>query len=252
MGRIINSRERETEILDCLIESYIQESKPISSAYLQKRYSLPYSSATIRNVMVSLEDRGLISHVHTSSGRVPTQEGFRRYVGRLMDEDITKGYPVASNLSLIAESGIEEAIHHTLDILAQESGYTSLVAFTEKSSGLGGEEKVFMQGTRFIFNQPEFGDIMRLRNLFYALEVRISELQDLLLRSFDERVRILIGDEIGLDEIEDCSLVVSGARKQDVTFSLGLLGPMRMNYSKASSCLYTIKNQLEKIIEDFV
>lgn len=252
MGRIVNSQERETEILDCLIDSYIKESKPISSGYLQERYGLPYSSATIRNVLVSLEDKGLILHLHTSSGRVPTQEGFKRYVARLLQEGITKDYPIVSNFSLFEESDIEEAVHYALDILAQESGYTSLVALSEKRQGLRGDERVFLHGTRFIFNQPEFGDIMRLRNIFYALEVRINELQDLLLRSFDEQVKILIGDEIGLDEIIDCSLVVSGAKTEDVTFSLGLLGPMRMDYARASSCLYTIRKQLEKIIEDFV
>ena len=249
MVRIANSKERETEILDRLIESYIQESHPISSGYLQQKYNLPYSSATIRNVMVSLEDKGLIFHVHTSSGRVPTQEGFRRYVEHLMYEKTMSDYPVSLTRETGGEPGIEETIHHTLDVLAEESGYTSLFAFAERRPG-SGDNKVFFHGMRFIFNQPEFADIIRLKNLFYTLEVKINQLQDLLLRSFDDRVNILIGDELGLEEIADCALVISGAREQDLTFSLGLLGPMRMDYTKASSCLYSIKNQLKKIIEE--
>ncbi|UCC95728.1 MAG: heat-inducible transcription repressor HrcA, partial [Candidatus Omnitrophota bacterium] len=94
MVRLANSREREEELLDLLVESYIQESRPISSTYLCDKYHLPYSSATVRNILENLEKRGYLSHVHTSSGRVPTKGGFKHYVSGLQETDTMNNYPV--------------------------------------------------------------------------------------------------------------------------------------------------------------
>jgi heat-inducible transcriptional repressor len=128
------------------------------------------------------------------------------------------------------------------------SGYASLVAVSESLDEAGGDEKVFFRGARFILEQPEFEDISRLKNLFYTLEVKMTKLQVLLFHCLDEKVKILIGDDIGFEEISDCSLVVSGSRERKISFALALLGPMRMDYIKASTCLYSIKNQLKKFI----
>ena len=49
----------------------------------------------------------------------------------------------------------------------------------------------------------------------------------------DSKIKILIGDDIGFQEISDCSLVVSGVRDKDLSFALGVLGPVRMDYRKA-------------------
>jgi transcriptional regulator of heat shock response len=250
MVKFVDNREREQEIFDLILESYIQESKPISSAYLCNKYRLPYSPATVRNIMLELEKKGLLSHLHTSSGRVPTRKGFKYYVGHLDYEDMINGYPVSLNLTPSSLEDIQEVINYTLDTLAEVSGYTSLVAISGSSSEDGLEERLYFRGARFILDQPEFEDIRRLRNLFYALEVKMNQLQDLLFHYIDEKVKILIGDEIGFEEIADCSLVVSGSREQRLSFALALLGPMRMDYIRAASCIYKVQNELKKIIEE--
>jgi heat-inducible transcriptional repressor len=130
-----------------------------------------------------------------------------------------------------------------LDILAENSGYASFLAVSGKN------DRLFFRGARFILEQPEFEDIQRLKNLFYALEVKICQLQDLLFHCFNENVKILIGDEIGFEEISDCSLVVSGSQQKNLSFALALLGPMRMDYTKAASYLCSIKRQLREAIE---
>jgi transcriptional regulator of heat shock response len=246
MVKFVDSREREVEILDLVVKSYINESKPISSSYLCEKYNLAYSSATVRNVMEVLEKKGFLSHIHTSSGRIPTQEGFKYYVEHLKEFDFIKNYPVTLDFYAHEISDIEEGINYTLEVLAEVSGYTSLIALSGK------DERFFFRGARFILEQPEFEDIHQLRNVFYALEVKISQLQDLLFHYLDENVKILIGDEIGFEEISGCSLMVSGSRQKELSFALALLGPMRMNYVKAASCLYSIKNGLKKAIEGLV
>ncbi|MBU2102173.1 MAG: hypothetical protein ABH865_04915 [Candidatus Omnitrophota bacterium] len=243
MAKNLDIREREREILELVVESYIEESKPISSSHLCSRYHLPYSSATVRNVMVGLEQKGLLSHPHTSSGRVPTTFAFKQYAEHLQDSGDIKDYPVTLGTHAQSASDLQTGISCALDALAEGSGYTSLVAISGK------DERFLFRGSRFILEQPEFEDITRLKNLFYALEVQISQLQELLFHYLDERVTILVGDEIGFKEIADCSLMVSGSKEKHCSFALGVLGPVRMNYSKAACCLYSVKNELKRLIE---
>jgi len=73
---------REKKVLEIIIQAYILAAMPISSRYVSRKLGL--SSATIRNVMSDLESMGLISHPHTSAGRVPTDRGYRFYVDSLM------------------------------------------------------------------------------------------------------------------------------------------------------------------------
>jgi transcriptional regulator of heat shock response len=196
--------------------------------------------------MVSLEEKGLLSHVHTSSGRVPTKRAFKQYAEHLQDSGVIKDYPVTLRAPAHEATDLESGINCALDILAQTSGYTSMVAISGVS---GGNERFLFRGTRFILEQPEFEDMTRLKNLFYALEVQIGQLQELLIHYLDERVRILVGDEIGFKEISDCSLMVSGSKEKNLSFALGLLGPVRMNYTRAASCLYSVKNELKRLVE---
>jgi transcriptional regulator of heat shock response len=243
MVKHIDTREREQDILNLLVETYIKESKPVSSSYLCEKYKLPYSSATVRNVMETLEENGLLSHIHTSSGRVPTKKGFKNYIEHIKEEEFIKSCPVSLDFYAQHICGIEEGMNYALSLLAELSGYTSLVAISGK------DERFLYRGARFILQQPEFKDIQRLRNVFYTLEVKINELQDLLFQSLDERVKVLIGEETGFNEMADCSLMVSGSRQDQFSFALALLGPIRMDYIKAASYLYSIKNELKKAIE---
>jgi transcriptional regulator of heat shock response len=244
--RYVDTREREEEILGLVVDSYITESRPISSGYLCRKYDLKYSSATVRNILLSLEQQGYLSHIHTSSGRVPTKEGFKYYVSHLKEEDIVKDNPLGLEDYRGRNATFSQTIDYTLETLTRFSGYTSLVAVSGEGQGL------FFKGMRFMLEQPEFGDIENLRNIFHALEVRMDELQELLCRCVDEKVHVLIGDDIGFSEIANCSLVVSGLCDENVHIALALLGPMRMNYFRAVSCLCSVRRQLAYLVEESI
>lgn len=81
-------REKDRRILNLIVESYLKTGMPISSGYIAQRSPLPVSSATVRNIMSKLEERGFLSQPHTSAGRVPTDKGLRHYVNSLFDEVI--------------------------------------------------------------------------------------------------------------------------------------------------------------------
>lgn len=76
--------ERKIKILEAIINDYVATAEPIGSRTIVKKYDLGISSATVRNEMSDLEDMGLIIQPHASSGRIPSDKGYRLYVDSLM------------------------------------------------------------------------------------------------------------------------------------------------------------------------
>ena len=80
--------ERRRAILKIIVQEHINSARPVASEVIARSSSLGVSSATIRNEMAALEEMGLIIQLHTSAGRVPSDEGYRFYVEQLMDETV--------------------------------------------------------------------------------------------------------------------------------------------------------------------
>src|SRR5260221_3884983 len=78
--------DRQREILRAVIREFITTAQPVASGALVRRYGLPLSSATVRNELSELEDLGLLTHPHTSAGRVPTDLGYRFFIESLMPD----------------------------------------------------------------------------------------------------------------------------------------------------------------------
>ena len=78
---------RKRKILQAIIEEYIETAEPVSSGSLVKNGTLRCSSATIRSEMANLEKIGFLEQPHTSSGRIPSEKGYRYYVDELLRED---------------------------------------------------------------------------------------------------------------------------------------------------------------------
>ncbi|MEO7663933.1 MAG: HrcA family transcriptional regulator, partial [Candidatus Limnocylindrales bacterium] len=76
---------RSQAILRAVIEEYVTTATPVGSLALVERYGLGVSSATVRNILAELELDGLLTHPHTSAGRIPTDEGYRWYVESIID-----------------------------------------------------------------------------------------------------------------------------------------------------------------------
>jgi heat-inducible transcriptional repressor len=78
--------DRRAKILALIVEDYVGTATPVGSQSLVQRHTLSLSSATVRNEMAALEEEGLITHPHTSAGRIPSHTGYRYYVRSLMNE----------------------------------------------------------------------------------------------------------------------------------------------------------------------
>ncbi len=76
--------DRELRVLEAVVQTYIETAEPAGSQTIARRYGLGVSSATIRNTMSELEDKGYLFHPHTSAGRIPTDRAYRVYVNEIM------------------------------------------------------------------------------------------------------------------------------------------------------------------------
>ena len=119
---------RSQAILRAVIEEYVTTAQPVGSLALVERYGLGVSSATVRNILAELELAGLLSHPHTSAGRVPTDAGYRFYVESIAE---TLPLPAVEQLMIRHQFGqVEFASEHWFRLAA-----TTLAGLT-RSAGI--------------------------------------------------------------------------------------------------------------------
>lgn len=120
--------DRKKEILQAIVEEYIETAEPVSSKAIVEKRGLDYSSATIRNDMAELEKIGLLDKPHTSSGRVPSAKGYRYYVDELLnynDISIQEIKYIQEQLATKINQ-IEELTKITTSTLSEITHYTSV------------------------------------------------------------------------------------------------------------------------------
>ncbi|MDD6468257.1 MAG: heat-inducible transcriptional repressor HrcA [Erysipelotrichaceae bacterium] len=119
---------RRSMILKAIVEEFIKTAEPVGSKTLMAKYDLPYSSATIRNEMMYLEEQGLLEKTHTSSGRIPSTEGYRYYVENLMETELdAQDKYELQNLFMSDRGSMEDVIQMSCDVLSHMTNLTSIV-----------------------------------------------------------------------------------------------------------------------------
>ena len=119
--------ERQSLLLKLIVEDYIKTAKPIGSKSLCEIMNC--SSATIRNEMSELEELGLLEKTHISSGRIPSEKGYRYYVDNIMKpkelsgEDMLKLQTVFHNKNLV----LSDAITRSMEIISDLTNYTAII-----------------------------------------------------------------------------------------------------------------------------
>lgn len=123
--------ERKKKILSAVVETNVKSKKgeAVSSKQLQEEYLPSLSSATIRNELNALEEMGYLTHLHTSSGRVPTKEGYEKYINELMHEkrlSVKDKELIQSNFAKKLVS-IKDIIDRSAKTISNATNYTSIV-----------------------------------------------------------------------------------------------------------------------------
>lgn len=141
--------ERKKKILSAVIESYINTGEPIGSKALIDETGLEVSSATVRNDLADLTNKGYLVQPHTSAGRIPTLQGYRYYIDNLM-----KITPVTQGGREYVESELYKSADSPESILKEASGVisrlTGCTAVTTTPSGF----KRKSQRNSFVFMIP--------------------------------------------------------------------------------------------------
>ena len=128
--------KRQNELLKEIVENYIKNVKPVGSTSLCEKFNC--SSATIRNEMSMLEKMGLLEKTHLSSGRIPSEKGYRYYVENLMvpkeltGDDMLKLQTIFQNNSL----EISDSISKCMEIISELTNYTSVVLGNKSKDNL--------------------------------------------------------------------------------------------------------------------
>jgi heat-inducible transcriptional repressor len=123
----IELTERQREIIVRVVEEYVATGQPVGSKSLVERSGMHVSSSTVRSELAELEQVGLLTHPHTSAGRVPTDSGYRYYASTLLDR--LEPQPAAFDLDLSeARREVEAALQATTEMLAQATRLLALVS----------------------------------------------------------------------------------------------------------------------------
>ena len=127
--------DRRFEVLRAIVADFVATKEPIGSKTLVDRHNLGVSSATVRNDMAVLEAEGYIAQPHTSSGRVPTEKGYREFVDRL---DVVKPLSSAERRAILSflESGVDldDVLRRAVRLLAQLTRQVAIVQYPTLST----------------------------------------------------------------------------------------------------------------------
>ena len=178
--------DRQKTILTAIIEQFVRTNEPVGSKLLTElpEFMLGISSATIRNEMAYLEEQGYLLKTHTSSGRVPSEEGYRFYVNEILNNKSIKSVDYEDSFPLVDEIlernllSREQAIHESMALVADLTHYTSVAM---GSSGVNAR----IRKLQFV---PLYGK--------YAVILMVTDKGNV------ESKKIIIPDMISNDEVE--------------------------------------------------
>lgn len=144
--------ERKKKVLQAIVEEYINTAEPVSSNAITNNYGLNFSSATIRNEMAELEKSGFLDKPHTSSGRVPSEKGYRYYVDELLKDDnisLEEIKYISSKLETKVNE-IEELTQITANTISEITHYTAVSIGPKPATQIIEEIKFILLGNRML------------------------------------------------------------------------------------------------------
>lgn len=172
--------EREKLVLIAIVEEYVKTNEPVGSLALSKRPELNFSTATLRNDMAALEEMDYLEKKHTSSGRIPSEKGYRLYIEEVMKRDLNKNsnFPMIDEIFNRPNITGEQALYESMELVAQLTNYASItLGKTAYSSRIKKLEFISLKGNQAV--------ILMVTDLGHV-----------------ESKKILVPDSISINEVE--------------------------------------------------
>lgn len=235
--RLSELRPRQREILRAVIREHIASARPIASAALVERYHMDVSTATVRNELASLEELGLLTHPHTSAGRIPTDLGYRYFIESLMpqpdlraDEQVTLSHQFRQ-----VPADAVQWLRLAASALARVTAEAALATYDRvlDPHEVVWTREIHYEGIDQILGQPEFEVRERVREVVSLLHDR-ARLAQILPETLDEgEVAVTIGSEHTIEPLRSFSLVIGRyGRDEGPIGYIGVVGPTRMDYQR--------------------
>lgn len=221
---------RQAKILAAIVKENCESGLPVASRDIVEKYHFDVSPATVRNEMACLEDMGYITQPHTSSGRVPTDVGFRYFVNELMDRvKLTVKEQEGLRHEVLKLQMVNAEIGRRLaKLLSAHSEQASFALFPEETSTVG-LSKVLENSNL----PPE--DAKEIARFFDEIDQYSANMIE---EYSEKKPEAYIGKELKLSSMSDYSMIVSGltlpSGKKGV---VGLIGPKSMKYEKNLSLM---------------
>jgi len=224
---------RREKLLNAIVDVYIKTAEPVSSKQLVDSHFSNVSSATIRSEMCDLEETGYLSHIYTSSGRVPTDRAYRFYVDRIIeDENVHPALAVRKkirNVLCAVENDAREINKAAANMLADLSENMVIANVME-------EDEFYKTGLASLFEFPEFKEFDRMFNLasfFDNFESVFDKIGNNFFDDIDVDLRVVIGRENTIKNIKDETVILAKYSLPDnFSGSITMIGPTRMDYEK--------------------
>jgi heat-inducible transcriptional repressor len=126
--------ERGLDVLRVIVQDYVASREPVGSKSIVDRHAFGVSAATIRNDMALLEEEELIVAPHTSSGRIPTDKGYRVFVNQLADlRPLTSAQRQAIETFLGSAADLDDVLVRTVRMLSQLTHQVALVQYPSRT-----------------------------------------------------------------------------------------------------------------------
>lgn len=228
--------ERQEEILNRVVEDYIDSARPVSSEFLERKHHFGLSPATLRIEMQKLTDKGYLIQPHTSSGRAPTDKGYRFFVDGILENKMK---------NIDVENWLDDEFHDAIKFF---QSLTKKIAQATQSLVFGylaQEDISWKEGWERVLKEPEFESkdyVVNFAELLGNLEDSVDNLRT------NSGIKIYIGKENPFPKAKNFSIIFSGCRlpnKEECFISL--LGPKRMAYEKN----ITLINSLTELLNNF-
>ncbi len=238
--------KRQSKILEIVIREYIYHASPISSKFIEEKYDLGVSPATIRNEMFELIEKKYLFQPHTSSGRVPTDKGYRFFVN-LLSESQTKELEKRIVKEIVQmKKEIDGRVHFIREFtrfLAQTSSSLTVSYFPK-------ENLLYKEGWKEVLQDPEFIDIAKIHEFTTMVSDFEENIDSFLGQKKEDNVQIIIGSESPFSKQHGFSILLSPCSISRKKGLLAIIGPKRMPYDKnillVESIIKLLKNNNER------
>jgi heat-inducible transcriptional repressor len=225
--------ERQKTLLLLTIRDYIDAAQPVGSKRLMEHYHLDLSSATIRNEMAALTEMGYLRQPHTSAGRVPTEEGYRYFVGQMMNQaELPESIQhTISHQFHQARPDVDQWMHLAASVLAHQSqGISMVTAPRAEKSRFQHVELISTQGRQVLMVLVMVGGEVSQQLLTLAEPVSQERLSQAAAR--------LNGPLTGRT-VDDIAALSARSDALDQDIQTLIIQDMRRNAENASGEIYT-------------